>query len=63
MRYEIREGSQSYHCCFEWTVVDTDKPVMIGGKQYVGSTGLQFEAICECWDKAEAEFICAAINR
>lgn len=58
MRFQVRKGSQSAHCCFEATVVDTDKPTMIGGKQY----NEQFNAVCECFDKKWAEAICIALN-
>lgn len=47
MRYRVIEGSQSSHCCFEWTVIDT----------YVG-----FEAVCECFDEADAKMIAEALN-
>lgn len=57
-RYKVVEGSQSAHCCFEATVVDTTKPVMIGGEHYEG----QFDPICECFDRSDADAICAAMN-
>lgn len=57
-RYKAVNGSQSAHCCFEATVVDTTKPVMIGGKHYKG----QFEPVCECFDSEDAERIVAAMN-
>lgn len=58
-RYRAIDGSQSAHCCFEATVVDTTKPVMIGGQQYEN----QFEAVCECFDKSEAERIARCLNK
>lgn len=57
-RYKVVKGSQSAHCCFEATVVDTTKPVMIGGKQYED----QFDAVCECFDYSEAKRIAQAMN-
>lgn len=57
-RYIVVRGSQSMHCCFGATVVDTTRPVMIGGEQYEG----QFEPLCECFDKADAERIAVALN-
>ena len=57
-RYKVVDGSQSAHCCFDSTVVDTTKPVMIGGRQYKG----QFEAVCECFEPADAETIAAVLN-
>lgn len=62
-RYKVISGSQSAHCCFEATVVDTSRPDMQGdGTQYVGDHGPQFEAVCECFDMVDAEAICAALN-
>jgi len=58
MRFKIVEGSQSVHCCFDFTIVDTAKPYMIGGKQYNG----QFETVCECFEKVDADMVCAALN-
>jgi len=57
-RYKVVDGSQSCHCCFSETVVDTTKPVMIGGKHYES----QYEAVCECFDAADAKLICDALN-
>lgn len=53
-RYKVVSGSQSSHCCFEWTVVDTAKPLPYGD-------GL-FEPLCECWEKADADLIAAGLN-
>jgi len=53
-RYEARKGSQSYHCCFEWTVVDTHRPM--GYKQ-------NCHPMCECFDREEADLIANALNR
>lgn len=52
MRFKVIEGSESAHCCFAATVVDTTKPSMVDG----------FETICECFDLADAEIVCAALN-
>lgn len=57
-RYKVVEGSQSAHCCFGATVVDTTRPVMIGGNQYNN----EFEEVCECFDRADADRIAAALN-
>jgi hypothetical protein len=57
-RYKAIDGSQSCHCCFDATVVDTTRPVMIGGEHYAG----QFESICECFEMGEAERIASAMN-
>lgn len=57
-RYQVIEGSQSYHCCFECTVVDTTKPVMIHGEHYNN----QYEPLCETFGRADADLICLALN-
>jgi hypothetical protein len=57
-RYKFVTGSQSGHCCFDFTVVDTSSPVMIHGEHYAG----QFEPVCECFSKEDAELIAKALN-
>jgi hypothetical protein len=57
-RYKVVAGSQSGHCCFDYTVVDTTRPYLIHGAQYEG----RFEAVCETFDQAEADLVCAALN-
>jgi hypothetical protein len=61
-RFKVVDGSTSCHCCFEATVVDTTKPIVFGDKPYIRDGEPQFEAICECFDKADAERIAAAMN-
>lgn len=61
-RYKVVDGSQSHHCCFDATVVDTTKPAMMGDEQYCDDNGPQFDSICECFDIDEANVICAALN-
>jgi hypothetical protein len=58
IRYEVVLGSQSEHCCFEYTVVDKTKPVMINGNHFNN----QFETMCECFDKESADIICSGLN-
>lgn len=58
-RYKVVKGSQSCHCCFEATVVDTTKPL----EQYPGMQGLpEFDSVCECMDMESAELVCDALN-
>lgn len=57
-RYKVIDDSQSGHCCFECTVVDTAQPYMIHGKHYND----QYESVCETFDRADADLICAALN-
>ena len=54
-RYVIIEGSESNHCCFEYTIVDTK-----GGK--LGSTDIWSRVMCEAFEKQEAVEICTALN-
>ena len=63
-RYAIYRGSQSAHCCFDATVVDTTKPDIIGGKHYQDSDTGQFhyESVCECFSEEDAELVCKALN-
>lgn len=62
-RYRVVEGSQSRHCCFSYTIVDLHRPEMIGGEQFEDSNGVpQFEEICECFFRADADRVCAALN-
>lgn len=51
-RYIWKKGSESGHCCFEATVVDTHST------EYHASG----DWICECFDEKDAEKICAALN-
>ncbi len=63
-RYRVVEGSQTAHCCFTHTVVDTTRPDLIGGEQYVDERiGAYFEIICECFGVEDAENVTAALNR
>lgn len=52
-RYKVVIGSQTAHCCFDATVVDTSEPTGFGG---------QFNPVCECFEVKDAERICAALN-
>ena len=54
-RYKVIEGSESAHCCFEATVIDTHQPRMIADFQY-------FKTVCECFDVESAELVCKALN-
>lgn len=63
-RYQLREGSESGHCCFNYTIVDTTKPVLSSqGKPFVDSRGRAwFETVCECFDEESAQKILRALN-
>ena len=43
------------HCCFEYTVVDTEDPMMIGDK-------VDYATVCECFDDESADKITNALN-
>lgn len=55
LRYQVVTQSESGHCCFEATVVDTEKP-----HPYYKD---KFDWICECFDVEQAELIADALNR
>lgn len=57
-RYKFIEGSQSAHCCFGYTVVDTKRPVIIHGEHYDN----EFHAVCECYLRNDAQLIVASLN-
>lgn len=66
-RYKVVEGSQSAHCCFEATVVDTTRPVFFeSGKPMMRYNGdhqeQEFEIVCECLSVKDAELVCNALN-
>lgn len=52
MRYEVKEKSVSGHCCFEYSVVDTEST-----KKYA-----QFSAVCECYEREDADRIAELLN-
>lgn len=56
-RYKVVGGSDSGHCCFAASILDTTKPVYGGGGKLLG-----YEAICECFSRKDAERIAAALN-
>ena len=62
-RYIVRNGSKSGHCCFDFTVMDTTKPEIIGGKHYETNGKKQYEAVCECFEQEQAELVAAALNQ
>ena len=51
-RYKILAGSQSAHCCFDWTVVDLTRKARCNN----------FHAVCETFNKNDAITICKALN-
>lgn len=57
-RYKIVEGSESGHCCFDFTVVDTEQPYMPDDSYYDG----RFKQVCEAFYMEEALLICKSLN-
>ena len=65
-RYQVIERSESGHCCFECTVVDTSRPDMSadGGKAPMIIDGRQiYETVCECFSIENAKLVAEALNR
>lgn len=58
-RYIIIEESQSAHCCFDYTVVDTHAGATKNDK---GKHVYWNRTMCECFELEEAEEICKALN-
>lgn len=54
-RYKIINVSGSSHCCFEATVVDTEKK----DEEFGCEDGY---IVCECFNVESAELICKALN-
>lgn len=62
-RYTFCYGSNSNHCCFEATVVDTTNPKINPEGEVITCDGkIQYETTCECFDIKDAELICKALN-
>lgn len=55
-RYVALSGSQSSHCCFTYTVLDTHSEEHINS--YHG-----FFPMCECFEKEAADTIVDALNK
>ena len=55
-RYKVVKGSESQHCCFNYTVVDTHKVEDAGGGAFY------FETVCECFKEKYATIVCNALN-
>ena len=51
-RYQVVKGSESGHCCFEATVIDTEKKNVYGDPDWV----------CECFEPSRAHAITDAMN-
>jgi hypothetical protein len=60
-RYKVIKESQSAHCCFEATVVDTHKLEMTL-KDRDGLEYPLYSQVCECFEIMDAHKICDALN-
>lgn len=54
MRYKVVDGSESAHCCFNATVVDTQTPC----PAYPEKGAI----VCECFNRANAQRVVRALN-
>lgn len=62
-RYRVAPYSQSYHCCFEATVLDTHQPEIIGTEHYRSTDGyLHYVPMCECFATEDAVKIAESLN-
>lgn len=57
-RYVVLERSDSGHCCFEFTAIDTQTPLLFEN----GAQAQEYTPLCECFVKEDAERIAAALN-
>lgn len=61
-RFQVVDGSQSGHCCFEHTVIDTSRPVVYHGVPFVDDGQQRYTSVCECFGRTEADMIAASLN-
>ena len=65
-RYQVSAKSESAHCCFEATVLDTESWQWADNAKTVpllkADGTLYYESVCECFELAHAEMIAAALN-
>lgn len=66
MRYKVIKGSETAHCCFKATVVDTNRPHLDGNKKPMINGETQeiiYEVLCECFSVESANLIAESLNR
>ena len=56
------DESLSNHCCFSYTVCDTERPLLIGGEPQYKRGKLRYETVCECFEEGDAVAVCRAMN-
>ena len=61
--YKVIKGSQTAHCCFKATVIDTTAHQLDGDVNHMIIGGEeQYEPVCETFSIEEADLICLALN-
>ena len=60
-RFIAVQGS-GHMCCLDAHVEDTERPLMIAGKQWKDGERLVFVTVCECDDLTSATLIADALN-
>lgn len=61
-RYVVVEGSESAHCCFAASVVDTIQETDYAPHVPAGRMEGRYHAICECMELEKARAIARAMN-
>lgn len=59
MRYRVTEESETGHCCFEASVLDTSAPDPRRDGSIIKES---FDVVCECFTVEAAQKIAAALN-
>jgi hypothetical protein len=52
-RFQVVDGSDSGHCCFEVSVIDTSRP----------KNGRLSQCVCECLEEEDAKLIARLLNQ
>lgn len=69
-RFRIINGSDSGHCCFKYSIVDTSKSQWEGyheevrlNSRDIKEYGFVYVSVCECFELKDAELVCKALNK
>lgn len=54
-RFKVVRGSESGHCCFDWTVVDVEDLEQVGKR-------FRPRWVCECFEEKDAIRVAEALN-
>lgn len=64
MKYSAQKGSKSGHCCFDFTIVDSEQQEIINGEPYFNTDGEPvYSTICECFTEQDARLVLEALNK